>query len=93
MKHAVTVVVHTFNPSTWEAEVGRSLWVWDQPGLQSKFQDSQRNTEKSHLEKQNKQTNHATYEQRETEGFFFQIDFVIYLLIGVLHKYVGNQGS
>ena len=27
-------VVHTFNPSTWEAEAGASLWVWGQPGLQ-----------------------------------------------------------
>jgi hypothetical protein len=34
-------MAHTFNPSTWEAEAGGSLWVWGQPGLQSKFQDSQ----------------------------------------------------
>jgi hypothetical protein len=32
---------HTFDPSTWEAETGGSLWVWGQPGLQSGFQDSQ----------------------------------------------------
>jgi hypothetical protein len=37
-------VVHTFNPSTWEAEAG-------QPGLQSEFQDSQGYTEKPCLEK------------------------------------------
>jgi hypothetical protein len=35
------VVVHTFNPSTWEAEAGRSLEVQDQSGLESEFQDSQ----------------------------------------------------
>jgi hypothetical protein len=30
------VVVHTFNPRTWvEAEAGRCLWVWGQPGLVS----------------------------------------------------------
>jgi hypothetical protein len=29
------VVVHTFNPSTQEAETGGSLWVQGQPGLQS----------------------------------------------------------
>ena len=28
------MVAHTFNPSTWEAETGRSLWVRSQPGLQ-----------------------------------------------------------
>jgi hypothetical protein len=38
------VVAHTFNPSTWEAEVG-------QPGLQSEFRDSQSYTEKPCLEK------------------------------------------
>jgi hypothetical protein len=36
------MVAHTLSPSTREAEAeaGRSLWVWGQPGLQSKFQDS-----------------------------------------------------
>lgn len=29
-------MVHTFN-SNWEAEVNRSLWVPDQPGLHRKF--------------------------------------------------------
>ena len=33
------MVTHTFNPSTWEAEAGRSLWVRGQHSLQSKFQD------------------------------------------------------
>ena len=33
------VVLHTFNPSTWEAETGGSLWDWGQPGLQSGFQE------------------------------------------------------
>ena len=28
------VVVHTFNLSTWKAELYGSLWVWGQPGLQ-----------------------------------------------------------
>jgi hypothetical protein len=35
------MVVHTFNPSTREAEAGGSLGIQGQPGLQSKFQDSQ----------------------------------------------------
>ena len=33
------VVVHAFNPSSWEAEAGRYLLVQGQHGLQSKFQD------------------------------------------------------
>jgi hypothetical protein len=52
------VVVHTFNPSTQEAEVDESLLVPGQPGLQSKFQDSQGcYTEKPYLKQTNKQTN------------------------------------
>ena len=35
------VVVHSFYPSTWEAEMGRSLWVDGQPGVQIEFQGSQ----------------------------------------------------
>ena len=33
-------MLHAFNPSTWEAEAGRSLGVQGQPTLQSKFQDT-----------------------------------------------------
>jgi hypothetical protein len=45
------VVVHTFIPSTLEAEAGGFL-VRGQPGLQSEFQDSQGYIEKPCLEKQ-----------------------------------------
>jgi hypothetical protein len=45
------MVVHTFNPSTWEAKAGGSLLEWGQPDLQSKFEDSQGHTEKPSLEK------------------------------------------
>lgn len=38
--HSLVVLVHAFNPSTQEAEAGSS-WVQDQPGLWTKFQDSQ----------------------------------------------------
>ena len=39
------LVVHTFNPSTWEAEAGRSLSSRP-PGLHREFQDSQGYIEK-----------------------------------------------
>lgn len=43
---------HAFNPSTNEAETGRSLWVGGQPGLQSKSEDGfQSYTEKTRLKK------------------------------------------
>ena len=45
-------MAHAFNPSTGEAEAGESLWVQDQAGLQSEFQDSQDYTEKTSLKKQ-----------------------------------------
>ena len=56
LQRSLDVVAHTFNSSTWEAEAGRSLLFWGQPGLQE-FQDRlQSYTEKPHLEKQtNKQ--------------------------------------
>ena len=47
------VVAHTFNPSTLETEIDRSLWVQGQLGLQNEFQDSQGYTEKLKT-KQNK---------------------------------------
>ena len=31
------MVVHTFNPSTWEAETGKLLRVQGQPGLQKEI--------------------------------------------------------
>jgi hypothetical protein len=44
------IEAHAFDPSTQEAETGRSLSsVPGQPGLQSKFQDSQ--GRESYLEK------------------------------------------
>ena len=45
------VVVHAFNSSTQEAD--ESLWVWGQPGPQSKFQDTQGYTKKSCLKNKN----------------------------------------
>ena len=47
------VVVHAFNPSTQEAETCGSLWVRGQPGLQSKFQDSQGYKKKNPVLKNN----------------------------------------
>ena len=47
-------MVHSFNPTSQEAEAGRSLWVQNQPGLQSEFQGSQGYTEKPCLRKKKK---------------------------------------
>ena len=44
------MVAHTFNPSTWEAEASRSLWVQGQLAQCNKFHDSQGYKEKSCLE-------------------------------------------
>jgi hypothetical protein len=53
------VVVHAFDPSTWEAEAGGFLSLI-QPGLQSEFQDSQGYTEKPCLEKPKNKTKQNT---------------------------------
>jgi hypothetical protein len=50
------MLVCTFNLSVWEDKAGVFLWVWDQPGLQSKFQDSWGYVERICLNKQS-QTN------------------------------------
>ena len=34
------VLTHAFDLNTGEVETNRSLWIWGQPGLQSKFHDS-----------------------------------------------------
>ena len=46
------IVLHTFNPSSWEAEAGGSLWIRGQPGLQNELQDREDYTEKPYLKKQ-----------------------------------------
>lgn len=34
------VVTDTFNPSTKETEIGKSVWIWDMPVLQRNFRTS-----------------------------------------------------
>lgn len=34
------VMVHSLNPSNWEAAAGRSLWACGQPALHNEFQTS-----------------------------------------------------
>ena len=51
------VVAYDFNPWTWETKTGRSLAVGGQSGLQNKFQDSQRDTRKNPVLKQQNRAN------------------------------------
>jgi hypothetical protein len=53
---------HIFNPSTLEAEAGRSQ---GQPGLQREFQDGQSYTEKPCLKKQNKTITITTKQKQQ----------------------------
>lgn len=58
------MVAHTFNPNTCDPEVGRSLWIQVQSGIQSEFHD--RNPVLKNKAKQNKQTlpnNYLGYSQ------------------------------
>ena len=43
------IAAQTLNPSTYYADIGRSLWVRGQPGVHSEFQDSQGNVERPSL--------------------------------------------
>jgi hypothetical protein len=80
------VVMHAFNPSTWEAEEGGFR---GQPGLQSEFQHSQSYTEKPCLEnktKQNKQKQkqnetkqkqkHKTKQKKKITNIYYQIGMI-----------------
>ena len=53
-------MAHAFTPSTQKAERQADLRVRGQPGLQSKFQESQGYIEKPSLEKPNQTTNKQT---------------------------------
>ena len=54
-------VAPAFNPSTWEAEAGSSLWVRDQLGLQELIPgQASKTTKKPCLKQTNKQTNKTT---------------------------------
>ena len=61
------MVAHTVNPSIQEAEAGGSLWFQGQPGLQSKFQDSQSYTEKLCLKKLNQPTKQQQQQQKKNK--------------------------
>jgi hypothetical protein len=66
IKNLPGVLVHTCNPSTWEVETGRSLWVRGYSGLHSEFLNNQCCcTEKSCLKKKKKKT------QNKNWKFFF----------------------
>jgi hypothetical protein len=63
-------VVHTFGPSTWEAEQV-DLWVPGQPGLQSEFQGRQGSTWKTSKQASKQANKHAHVDglvENELEG-------------------------
>ena len=55
------MVAHSFNPIIWKAEAGRSLGVWSQTGLHSKFQESQNYVQKPCLKKNKNKTKQKNY--------------------------------
>lgn len=62
----MSMVVCRFKSNTWEAEIGGSQLVWGQPGLYSKYQDSQGYVETLFHEKKNrKEKNQNTCEHYE----------------------------
>lgn len=47
-------MTHVFSPSTWETEVGVSVWVQSQPDPQREFRDSQGYMERPYLKEKQK---------------------------------------
>ena len=61
------LVAHIINPSTWEARVGRSLWVEHQPSVHNKFQASQGHMRLFLMKKQINPPQH-THTHTHTQG-------------------------
>ena len=73
--------MHTFNPSTSEAEAGRFLGsVRGQPGLQREFQDSQGYTEKPCLRK-----------KKKSQSIIASGGMFVHLCVGGVYKEVRGQ--
>lgn len=69
-------VIAYFNLSTKEAEVGRSLWIWDQYGLHRRFWANQGYTVRP-CQKQNKYTN----KKNLWHGLSFHVTWIYFSLI------------
>jgi hypothetical protein len=59
------VVVHVFNPSTWEADAGRFLSL--RPAWSTEFQDSQGYTDNPCLEKKKKKRRKKERKRKKKE--------------------------
>ena len=81
------MVVHTFNPSSLEAEAGWFLWVPGQPGLQGEFQDSQGYTEKPYLKQTNKQNQGIEHASDR------KINAILGTLTSQIHRDRKNEGG
>lgn len=65
LKLRAGMVVHTFIPSIWEAEVVRCLWVQEQPALLNEFQDSHGYIKRPWLKKQQPKTERGFEEKKK----------------------------
>jgi hypothetical protein len=88
------VVVHAFNPSTWEAEAGEFL-SRGQPGLHSEFQDSQGYAEKPCLNKtkQNKTKQNKTKQNQKKKEEEEALDYTLSIYTCKRLKWLGQQFS
>lgn len=61
------LVVHTSNPSNWEAEAGGSLQPWTQPGVHWEFQANYAYKVRPYLDNQSNKSNQTS---KQTKSYF-----------------------
>ena len=61
-------MVHTFNPSTWHTEAGKSLWIPGQPELHSETLSQKKQTNNGNNNKKNNNSNNNELKIKKKEG-------------------------